>query len=701
MNRNTMIQCVAGTVAAASLAVGGVLGPEIFASSTRNKLVYADRASQAYPPQVGIGIAIGAFRGVAMNFLWIRANQLKEEGKYHEAMTLARAITQLQPRFGPVWVFHAWNMAYNISVAAKDPEQRWQWVRRGIDLLRTDGVAYNPHDLPIFREIGWIFLHKIGGYTDESNQYYKRALAAEWTEVLGDPPRLGLRVTAAQAKMVADYVQQLGSAATNDDLIACNEGDTLDRSRASLIYIAWLWQYNSAPDSLSALYAQQPAARTVVDRIKARIASRLDSDFLRMYTQAAAFLQSPYAGTEAEQSIGPKTSALMEMLRDPELAPALEAVVRHARKRVVADRYNMELPRMIRYTRKFGPIDWRHCGGHALYWTRMGTERAGEIVEEENKADFDFINADRQVMHSIQELYRSGDVYFNYFYWAAPQFRIQRGGAFPQVASLYTAVPNPYFIDSYGDALADVRQRSIDRGEPFEAADRIFTLYSAGYENFLQDVVRFYFRRGQKDMAQKYQLQLLDFPGANLNDRWKREEIYAADLNTFISKQFEDSRFTSVYVANSEIEGALQGAFVGLLAGNSEIFLNSLNYARTYHGAYMKQQRNVTAPSGGIARNEMFHHDFRVVAGTRFAAFIANLDIADAEKVYDRAPMDLRQWAYDALLYMFRDAVNGEVALAGRSFEQVFPEPPNMASFRQTRDRLINETPNLTPLQGG
>ncbi|MBX3365646.1 MAG: hypothetical protein KF866_12895 [Phycisphaeraceae bacterium] len=700
MNRDVLVQCIAGTVAAAAIGVGGVLGPEIFASATRNKLVYADRASQAYPPQVGVGIAIGAFRGLAVNFLWIRANQLKEDGKYHEAMTLARAITQLQPRFGPVWVFHAWNMAYNISVSASDPAERWQWVRRGIDLLRTDGIANNPHDMAIFRELGWIHLQKIGGYTDESNQYYKRALAAEWTEVLGEPPRLGLRVTADQAQMVARYLADLGPAATPEDRIPLAEGDVLDRSRASLIYIAWLTQIDRAPDTLTELHRRSPATRTVAERIRARITTRFDGDLLRIYTQARAFNESPYAGSQAEASMGPKTTAMLSLMRDPELAPALDELILHVRKRVLTDRYRMDLPRMIRYTRQYGPIDWRHAGAHALYWTRMGTERAAEVVNEENRADFDFINTDRQVVHSIQELYRSGDIYFNYFYWSAPQFRLQRSSSYPQVASLYTAVPNPFFVDSYGEALVELRRRSIQRGEVFESAARIFTLYAAGYENFLQDVIRFYYRRGQRDLAHKYQLRLLEFEG-NINDVEKRMQVYATDLNTFIAKQFEDIRYTSVYVANSEIESALQGAFIGLLSGNTDIFRNSLTYARTYHAAYMREQRNMTAAAGDIARTEMFHHDFRVQAGIRFAAFVANLDLADAEKVYDRAPIDLRQWAYDYLLDQYREARNSDVALGGRAFDEVFPEPPDMPAFRQMRQRLLEEGPSFTPQRDG
>src|SRR5207253_542677 len=95
---------------------------------TYSDLKPATRLVEGQPPQVAVGIAMGAFRGLFVNILWIRANQLKEDGRYHESMDLARAITQLQPRFPQVWVFHAWNMAYNISVATQTPDERWRWV---------------------------------------------------------------------------------------------------------------------------------------------------------------------------------------------------------------------------------------------------------------------------------------------------------------------------------------------------------------------------------------------------------------------------------------------------------------------------------------------------------------------------------------------------------------------------------------------
>jgi hypothetical protein len=81
-------------------------------------------------------VALGGFRGLIANLLWVRAVELQEQDKFFEKVQLADWITKLQPHFSSVWVFQSWDMAYNISVKFDSPVDRWQWVQRGIELLR-------------------------------------------------------------------------------------------------------------------------------------------------------------------------------------------------------------------------------------------------------------------------------------------------------------------------------------------------------------------------------------------------------------------------------------------------------------------------------------------------------------------------------------------------------------------------------------
>src|SRR3954452_20725248 len=70
-------------------------------------------------------VALGGFRGLIANALWIRANDMQESGRYFEKVQLADWITILQPTITTVWVHQAWNMAYNITVKFPDHEDRW------------------------------------------------------------------------------------------------------------------------------------------------------------------------------------------------------------------------------------------------------------------------------------------------------------------------------------------------------------------------------------------------------------------------------------------------------------------------------------------------------------------------------------------------------------------------------------------------
>ncbi|MEO5803283.1 MAG: hypothetical protein ABIR24_07110 [Verrucomicrobiota bacterium] len=133
-------------------------------------------------------VALGGFRGLISNALWIRANDLQENDKFFEAVQLADWITKLEPHVGQVWFFLGWNMAYNISVKFSDPADRWRWVQRGIELFRDQGLLWNPDETLLYRELSWIFQHKMGANLDDAHQFYKRAWANEMQKLFGGKP---------------------------------------------------------------------------------------------------------------------------------------------------------------------------------------------------------------------------------------------------------------------------------------------------------------------------------------------------------------------------------------------------------------------------------------------------------------------------------------------------------------------------------
>ncbi|MDD5698563.1 MAG: hypothetical protein PHH77_08085 [Victivallaceae bacterium] len=168
-----------------------------------NHLRFTGQIKNAPPLVMFTTVALGSFRGLIADFLWLRATGLQDKGNYFEMVQLANWIQQLQPRFAGAAAYLAWNMAYNISVTCSSREDRWRWVNEGIKLLRSS-LEYNPEDAGLYKELGWIFQHKIGNIMDDANQLYKNRLALSMMQVIGNEPDWR-----KLAKAPADYQQFL------------------------------------------------------------------------------------------------------------------------------------------------------------------------------------------------------------------------------------------------------------------------------------------------------------------------------------------------------------------------------------------------------------------------------------------------------------------------------------------------------------
>lgn len=243
--RDRTVQFLSLLVALVAFVGAGMLLPRIVAASDEAKLRYTDVSVEGAPPIVAVGAAVGALRGLVVDYLWIRLQQMRQLGQFYDARNLADLITKLQPRFGEVWAFHGHNLAYNLSVATSTPGERWRLVNAGIDLVRNKGIRYNPNDLILYKELGWWFAHKIDGVTDDAHLYYKRELAKEWHFLLGEPPQ-----------------------------------SAEDRA-------AWLQRIADAPDTYEELVAREPGVAVLVDAMEAKMRAfdpkfkaKLDRDFL-------------------------------------------------------------------------------------------------------------------------------------------------------------------------------------------------------------------------------------------------------------------------------------------------------------------------------------------------------------------------------------------------------------------------------------
>jgi len=167
------------------LAGAGRVQESLNRDRTRLGLTHASVLENAPPLLAFTTVVLGGFRGLISNYLWIRSNDLQLDDKFFEAAQLANWITDLEPHFEQVWIFEAWNMAFNISVKFKDAADRWRWVEQGIDLLRDRALRYNPDAILIYRELAWFFQFKMGQNLDDANLYYKQEWAREMAPFFG------------------------------------------------------------------------------------------------------------------------------------------------------------------------------------------------------------------------------------------------------------------------------------------------------------------------------------------------------------------------------------------------------------------------------------------------------------------------------------------------------------------------------------
>ncbi len=190
-----------------------------FVQGRMNAIRYNDRLTDVEPlenapPLVAFtSVALGGFRGIVADLLWLRSSKMQDDGNYFEMVQLADWIIKLQPRNTQAHAHLGWNMAYNISVTFTGFEDRWRWVKRGIELIRDEGLDLNPGDPELFRQLGWIFQHKMGKDLDDANRYYKDQFAKE------------------MIRLFADYYKQwdvLINAPTNEDKLKAALGGKTD-----------------------------------------------------------------------------------------------------------------------------------------------------------------------------------------------------------------------------------------------------------------------------------------------------------------------------------------------------------------------------------------------------------------------------------------------------------------------------------------
>jgi hypothetical protein len=119
--------------------------------------------------QMGFIAALGGFRAVVADLLWIEAHTAWERTEWGRMAGLFEIVTALQPRCMLFWDIASWHMAYNAGVAAlNDPTQpnellrlkaQHEYWKIGEDFLLR-GVQNNPDRALLYDRLGQLYRDK-------------------------------------------------------------------------------------------------------------------------------------------------------------------------------------------------------------------------------------------------------------------------------------------------------------------------------------------------------------------------------------------------------------------------------------------------------------------------------------------------------------------------------------------------------------
>jgi hypothetical protein len=500
--RDKIISVVCVILAVFLIITAGMQLDYINSQRQEMKLISNEPLKNAPPSLAFATVAMGAFRGLVSDVLWMRADKLKEQGQFFDAKQLAEWITTLQPRFSAVWAFQAWNMAYNISVAIppSQPEQRWQWVKNGYELLRDQGIPLNPKSILLYRELSNIFQDKIGSIRDDDHKYYKLQLVLAMEPLLGPADEPYFKALAqAPADMqqittdanIVSFINALKSA----DKAFVNEGDFVNN------YLS----LRQKPDRFT------PEASKVIDNFRGTAAFKKFDIFAKAYYLRNTWKLDPVLMQQINNNYGPVDFG------DPN---------------------------------KHLPLDWRHPDTHAIYWAIKGLQVAGG----DKKFSADQANTDRIVVHSLQNLFRYGKIFIadvqpREIEASSLQTPLTTAKGQTPTKEVFLR-PEMRMFEPYNKAVMDI----IEKYKVYEGYHGgTYLSMQDGHRNMLQNALLAFYQAGHVTEAQKIYEQLRQL--------YPRDEFKVTFIE-FIKNRFRDElRSITIQDAQEMIQVMLQESY--------------------------------------------------------------------------------------------------------------------------------------------
>ena len=611
---------IASLVLVACLAGSSTLAGHVQQQRRDLKLVVTTDDTESMPPHVAIvTAALGTFRGLAVDLLWARADTLQNAGEFYEAQTLSQWITTLQPRFQKVWAFQAWNLAYNISAATQVPAERWGWVNRGIDLLRSRGIPLNPRAASLYFELAWLYQNKIGRVGDKEHWYYKARLAAEMQEFLGD---------LTGGKTTAEALERFA-------------------------------RISSAPDTLAELEAKTPSVRRALDLLAAH-GAKPDESLVRMLGRVLMTSGSLDAKILGKTALPADTNrGLLDTIRaDRETAGLLfDHVIPHLQKRILEDRYRMDTAEMLATMERYGPLDWRHPDSHGVYWSEQGVQVSQSLSRREDVNELMLV---RSRLLMLMELMRSG--------------RVELDPATNRVDLL----PDPRFARVYETAIEEAfgliasEQGVSAAGFGIAVEADLFDTY----EKFLNLATMLTYLYGDQAEAERYFMLLRELVTRR---GFGDEPVYADTIENFVAIRFSSSVNVNLADLRQFLDAMFRRAMLeGLAKGDLKVFNRYIGVA---HAVYDRRYAT-SRPGEKLVLEDTKLLEFPKLVQNSFENLLKDpsMPVLARACVWAWAPEKLRQKSYQDLSETLRSQAEAAGLDPDRAFPPPPGFKPNAQS---------------------
>ena len=608
-----------GLIAAALLVGAGIVQYPL-SEQGREYELNPPEVARNYPGRALLMMAPGGLRAPIVNYLWIRSQQLKDNGRHYEAMQLADFICKLQPSFAGVWGFHAWNMAWNISVTTHTPQERWLWVYNSVKLLRDGGIPHNRKSVRLYMDLGWIFFMKMGLNMDEMHMVYKQRWAAMMQELLGAPPQ-------GSTVETIDAFRPIAEAPLDKDLTRQGK-DRIQKDQLDKLLL----------DPSVAAYAKLLDAQGV----------KIGEDLLLTYNR--------YSRDESiEVTSGPgsrfvaktqRERALGSVINSAEHTEARNKLLCFVRAQILWNVYKMDPQWMLGLMEKYGPLDWRLVQPHGMYWTSYGLH----VCENLDMGEIDTLNTGRTVINSLKALTWMGRLTYI------------RNGNDPEYPFITMGADWRMIEPTHDEYVRMGGSTSQARGKEFE--DNIFR---NGHINYLARAIQMLYAGYRRQKAQEY----LDWVKEAYGLRYKEWDM---NLDDFVIERLHRDEKPIERTAYSQIHIALQVALLQKAAGSARGYRDSINYAYRVHRAYHKDApRRTNLPPMSILMRDTAA---RMFIEPRTMGI--NMDLVTRSNLYARMDPKIQLELYDLVTAV----LERQCEQAGIDFAKAFPPPGGLEEFR-------------------